>query len=59
MKESYIIFWEQNDTPACRGEEVKWGLEGGEGSLRFANRNFYVFFFEGFCRDEFYANIMM
>ena len=45
MKESYIIFWEQNDTPAYRGEEVKWGWRGGEGSLRFANRNFYVFFF--------------
>ena len=25
---------------------------GGRGRLRF-------FFFEGFCRDEFYANIMM
>ena len=35
------------------------GGGGGEGSLRFANRYFYVFFFEGFCRDEFYANIMM
>ena len=33
---------------------------GGRGRLRFANRNFYVFFFfEGFGRDEFYANIMM
>ena len=53
MKESYIIFWEQNDTPACRGEEVKWGLEGGEGSLRFANRNFYVFFLKVFAEMSF------
>ena len=33
---------------------------GGGGRLRFANRNFFTyFFFEGFCRGEFYANIMM
>ena len=45
MKESYIIFWEQNDTPAYRGEEVKWGWRGGRGLLGLQIVIFTFFFF--------------
>ena len=35
------------------------GVEGGRGLLGLQIVIFTFFFFEGFCRDEFYANIMM
>ena len=48
MKQSYIIFWEQNDTPAYRGEEVKWG--GGGVVLGLQIEIFTYKFFEGFLQ---------
>ena len=55
-----FCFWEQNGTPAYRGEGVKW--RGGRGVVLALQNEFTEIFYIIFCRfllrgNEFYPNI--